>query len=136
MSKLMRTTLTIEQELLEKFDVWIAKHSYSNRSEAVRDLMRNTLIEEEWASPTADVLAILSIVFDHGKHTLAQALTHIQHQAHHCILCSQHVHLDRHRCAEVIVMKGKAKQLRRLGEIIIATRGVKAGKLTLMSKNV
>ena len=136
MSELARTTLTIEQDLLEKFDVWMAKHSYSNRSEAVRDLMRNALIEQEWSSPDAEVLAVLSIVFDHGKHTLAQALTHIQHQTHHCILCSQHVHLDRQKCAEVIVMRGKAKQLRRLGERIIATRGVKAGKLTLMSKNV
>ncbi len=136
MSELARTTLTIEQELLEKFDTWMAKHSYANRSEAVRDLMRNTLIDQEWADPNAEVLAVLSIVFDHAKHTLSQALTHMQHEGHHCILCSQHVHLDRHKCAEVIVMKGKAKQLRLLGEKIIATRGVRAGKLTLMSRNV
>ncbi|NIA06171.1 MAG: nickel-responsive transcriptional regulator NikR [Actinobacteria bacterium] len=136
MSALARTTLAIERDLLEKFDAWMAKHSYASRSEAVRDLMRNTLVEQEWASPGAEVLAVLSIVFDHGKHTLSQALVHIQHEAHHCILCSQHVHLDRHRCAEVIVMQGKAGQLRRLGEAIIATRGVRAGKLTLMSTSV
>lgn len=136
MSELARTTLAIERDLLRKFDAWMVKHSYASRSEAVRDLMRNTLVEQEWASPAADVLAVLSIVFDHGKHTLSQALAHIQHEAHHCILCSQHVHLDRHRCAEVIVMQGKAAQLRRLGEAIIATRGVRAGKLTLLSPSV
>ena len=136
MSELARTTLAIERNLLEKFDLWLTKHSYANRSEAVRDLMRNTLIEQEWASPSAQVLAVLSIVFDHGRHSLSQALAHIQHEAHHCILCSQHVHLDRHKCAEVIVMQGKAAQLRRLGEAIIATRGVRTGKLTLMSKSL
>ena len=136
MSELARTTLAIEQDLLTKFDAWMAKHSYANRSEAVRDLIRNALVEQEWTSPSAEVLAVLSIVFDHGRHTLSQSLTHMQHEAHHCILCSQHVHLDRHRCAEVVVMQGKAAQLRRLGEAIIATRGVRAGKLTLMSKSV
>lgn len=136
MSELARTTLAIERDLLEKFDGWMAKHSYSSRSEAVRDLVRNALIEQEWASPSADVLAVLSIVFDHARHTLSQSLTHMQHQAHHCILCSQHVHLDRHKCAEIIVMQGKPAQLRKLGEAIIATRGVRAGKLTLMSKSV
>ena len=74
------------------------------------------------ATPQAEVVASLSIIYDHAAHTLAQELTHLQHEDHHAVLCSQHVHLDLHRCLEVILMAG--------------TGGVKAGKLTLMSTNV
>jgi len=136
MSHLVRTTLAIERDLLRGFDAWMATHGYENRSQAVRDLIRAALIEQEWTNPKAMVVAALSLIYDHSAHTLAQALTDIQHDDHHAILCSQHVHLDHHKCLEVILMQGTADQLRRLADTIIATRGVKAGKLTLMSKNV
>ena len=135
-NKLLRTTLAIEGNLLKKFDRWMSDHSYSNRSEAMRDLIRGALVEAEWDDPATEVVGVLSIVYDHARHTLSQALTDLQHQAHHSILCSQHVHLDRHKCAEVLLMKGKAKLLRQLAEIVIATRGVKTGKLTLLSESV
>jgi len=114
----------------------MAAHGYTNRSEAMRDLIRAALTEAEWADPEANVVASLSIIYDHAAHTLAQEVTHLQHEDHHAVLCSQHVHLDRHRCLEVILMSGTAGQLRRVADAIIATRGVKAGKLTLMSRNV
>jgi len=136
MSELTRTALAIEKDLLRKFDAWMASHGYDNRSEAVRDLMRSALTEAEWANPRAKVLAVLSIIYDHESHTLAQELAHIQHEDHDAILCSQHVHLDAHRCLEVILMKGTAAQLRRLADVIVATRGVRAGKLTPLSTNV
>lgn len=135
-NELVRTTLAIEGKLLKKFDHWMTDHRYNNRSEAMRDLIRGALVEAQWADPGADVVGVLSIVYDHAKHTLSQALTHLQHEAHDSILCSQHVHLDRHQCAEVVLMKGKAKRLRRLAEIVIATRGVKTGKLTLLSGSI
>jgi nickel-responsive transcriptional regulator NikR len=97
MSELTRTTLAIEKALLEKFDRWMAQHGYTNRSEAMRDLVRQALVEQEWSDPKADVVAALSIVYDHAAHTLAQQLTSLQHEDHHAILCSQHVHLDHHR---------------------------------------
>jgi len=136
MSDLTRTALAIDRDLLERFDRWMAGHGYHNRSEAVRDLIRNALIEQEWTDPRARVLAVLSVVFDHEAHTLAQELTHLQHEHHGSVLCSQHVHLDAEQCLEAVLMRGTAAQLRRLADRIIATRGVKAGKLTLLSTRV
>ena len=135
-SDLTRTTLAIDKGLLGRFDGWLAARGYTNRSEAMRDLIRAALTEAEWADPDAKVVASLSIIYDHAAHTLAQELTHLQHEDHRAVLCSQHVHLDQHRCLEVILMDGTAGQLRRVADTIIATRGVKAGKLTLMSRNV
>ncbi len=136
MSELTRTTLAIDRDLLERFDEWMGGHGYTNRSEAVRDLIRSALTEQEWADPNADVVASLSIIYDHAAHTLAQELTTRQHEDHHAVLCSQHVHLDHHRCLEVILMSGPAERLRRLADAIIATRGVRAGRLTLLSRHV
>jgi CopG family nickel-responsive transcriptional regulator len=136
MGELARTALAIDRGLLEKFDKWIAAHGYANRSEAVRDLMRGALVETEWADPKAKVVGALSIIYGHAQHALAQELTKLQHEDHHAILCSQHVHLDEDRCMETILMRGTAGQLRRLADTIIAQRGVKFGKLTLMSSNI
>jgi CopG family nickel-responsive transcriptional regulator len=136
MGELVRTALSLDGDLLVKFDEWMAARGYTNRSEAVRDLMRAAMVEREWADPKAKVVASLSIIYDHAAHTLAQALAHMQHEDHRAILCSQHVHLDHRRCLEVILMRGTAGQLRRLSDAIVATRGIQAGKLTLMSLNV
>jgi CopG family transcriptional regulator, nickel-responsive regulator len=135
MPELTRTALAIDKDLLEKFDDWMAAHGYENRSQAVRDLIRATLIQEEWANPDTQVVASLSLIYDHS-HALAQELTQMQHEDFHAILCSQHVHLGHDRCLEVILLQGKAGQLRRLADSIIATRGVVAGQLTMMSKTV
>ena len=136
MSQLVRTAVALDKDLLKRFDKWMTAHGYTNRSEAVRDLIRSALVEQEWRDPQANVLATLSIIYDHEKHELAQQLTHIQHSDYRVVLCSQHVHLDKHRCLEVIILSGTAKQLRRIADAIISARGVKAGKLTLMSKEI
>ncbi len=136
MSDLTRTALAIDKGLLAKFDGWMKRHGYTNRSEAVRDLVRSALVEEQWRDPGANVVAVLSIIFDHAARDLAQEVTEMQHKDHHAVLCSQHVHLDHHRCLEVILMQGKARQLRRLADGIIATRGIHAGKLTMLSLNI
>jgi len=136
MSGLTRTTLAIDADLLTRFDEWMANHGHTNRSEAVRDLIRAALVEAEWHNPKAQVVAVLSVIFNHTARDLAQEVTEIQHEHFHAVLCSQHVHLDDHDCLEVIIMQGEARQLRRLADTIVATRGVKAGKLTLLSQNV
>ena len=136
MGKLTRTALAIDQDLLKRFDKWMAGHGYTNRSEAVRDLIRSALVQDEWKTPSARVVATLSIIYDHERHELAQYLTRLQHADHGAILCSQHVHLDEHNCLEVIVMQGTARQLRRVADAISATRGVKAGKLALLSREI
>ncbi|MDY7010584.1 MAG: nickel-responsive transcriptional regulator NikR [Planctomycetota bacterium] len=136
MSKLTRTALAIEEELLARFDNWTTAHGYSNRSEALRDLVRSALVKAEWEKPAAKVLATLSIIYDHQQRELSKQLTALQHADHHAILCSQHVHLDRHKCLEVIVMSGTVRQLRRICDAITAARGVLTGKLTLLSKKL
>lgn len=136
MSELTRTTLAIEKGLLAKFDRWMAHHGYTNRSEAMRDLVRQALVQQEWSDPMAKVVATLSIIYDHAAHTLAQELANLQHEDHHAILCSQHVHLDHDRCLEVIILRGSTQSLRRIADAIIAMRGVQAGELTLMSVNI
>jgi len=136
MSDLTRTALAIDVGLLEKFDQWLSAHGYTNRSEAIRDLIRGALVEAEWQHPGARVVAVLSLIYDHASRALAQELTSIQHRDHHAVLCSQHVHLDERLCLEAIVMQGTARQLRRLADTMVATHGVRAGKLTLLSGNV
>ena len=133
MSDLKRTTLAIEGPLLEQFDQWMRARGYTNRSEAVRDLMRSALVAESWSDPDAQVAGAVCIIYDHEAHTLAQELTHMQHEDHHAVLCSQHVHLDHHNCMETILLKGPAGRVRTLADAIIATRGVRAGKLTMMN---
>lgn len=136
MGNLTRTALAIDVDLLAKFDAWMADRGYTNRSEAMRDMIRSALVEHEWANPKAKMVAVVSVIFDHAARDLAQEVTEIQHKDHHCILCSQHVHLDHHNCLEVILMQGPAGQLRRMADAIVSTRGVKAGKLTLLSPDV
>jgi len=136
MSALTRTALAIDTDLLRRFDRWMARRGYDSRSEAVRDLIRSALVQQEWEDPSAEVVASLAIIYDHQRHELAQQLTHLQHADHHAIICSQHVHLDQANCLEVIIMRGRARQLRRLADTITATKGVRAGELTLLSLKV
>ena len=136
MGELARTALAMERELLEKFDAWMARHGYASRSEAMRDLIRAALVEQQWTTGRAKVVATLCVIYDHAERALAQELTRLQHRDHHAILCSQHVHLDERRCVETILMRGAAAQLRRIADAIISIRGVKLGKLTLLSANV
>jgi CopG family nickel-responsive transcriptional regulator len=136
MTKIARTALAIDRDLLQRFEKWMARHGYTNRSEAVRDLIRSALVEAEWEEPSAAVVACLSIIYDHQRYELAQQLTHLQHADHHAVLCSQHVHLDKDNCLEVILMQGPARQLRHIADALTSRRGVRAGKLTLLSRNI
>jgi CopG family nickel-responsive transcriptional regulator len=136
MGELKRTTLAIDGGLLEQFDAWIAGRGYANRSEAVRDLIRAALTEQAWESGDDEVVGVLSLVYDHASRDLAQELTHIQHEAHHAVLCSQHVHMDRHKCLEVVIMRAAPESLRRLADALSTARGVSAGKLSLLSERL
>jgi CopG family transcriptional regulator, nickel-responsive regulator len=136
MSTLARTTLAIDSKLLKDFDGWMARRGYSNRPEAVRDLIREALTQEEWADPKAEAVAVLSIIYDHDSRTLSKDLTSVQHEEFHSIICSQHVHLDHHKCLEVILLRGTAQRLRNVANAIISMRGVHAAQLTPLSKNL
>lgn len=133
---LARTTLAIDEQLLSRFDDWMTRRGYTNRSEAMRDLLRAELTRDQAEDAEAEIVAVLSVIFDHEARDLAQELTHIQHQDHHAILCSQHVHLDYHNCLECIIMQGPAGRLRRVADAISSTRGVRVGQLTYLSDKV
>jgi len=132
MSDLARTGLSIDRELLAKFDVAIAKRNYKNRSEAVRDLIRDHLVGEE-ADSNKVVVGTLTIVYDHHRPNLTEKLVEAQHHAGGSVLAATHVHLDHHNCLEVVIMKGRSKELRHLADQILSLRGVKHGQLVITS---
>jgi len=132
MSNLERFGVSLPKDLIEKFDRLIEKKGYSSRSEAIRDLMRDSIIDQN-IEEDKEVVGVITIVFDHHTRELTDKLTDIEHDHHKTIVSSTHIHLDHHNCLEVIVVKGKAKKVKELGEKLISTKGVKHGKLILTS---
>lgn len=131
MSGLSRIGVAIDSDLLAKFDRLIGKRGYTNRSEAFRDLIRDELVEQTWESPDSQVVGTVTLVYDHHVRQLSQKLTAIQHDHHHAILSTLHVHLDHDNCLEVIVVKGKSAEVRKVADALISTKGVKHGRLTI-----
>jgi len=131
MGKTIRFGVSLDSDLLEKFDNHCEERSYQTRSEAIRDLIRNTLVQREWEQAEGDLAGTLTLVYDHHKSGLSQRLTEIQHDAHDVIQSSLHVHLDHHNCLEVIILKGDAETIKDLGQKLISTKGVKHGNLAL-----
>ena len=113
MSDLIRFGVSLEKELLEKFDSKIKKENYSNRSNAIADLIRENLIEQEWSEDKV-VAGVINIVYDHNKRDLVNNLTNIQHEHQDLIISSQHIHLDHSFCFEIVVVKGKPSELKNL----------------------
>jgi CopG family nickel-responsive transcriptional regulator len=130
MAELVRFGVSIPDDLLEKFDVLITEKGYTNRSEAIRDLIRDRLVEDQWGQDEHEVVGTVTVVYNHEQSDLAQKLTEIQHRKHDLIVSSVHVHLDAHNCLEVLIMRGRADEVRKAGQLLISTRGVKHGKIT------
>jgi CopG family nickel-responsive transcriptional regulator len=131
MGELSRIGVAIDSDLLDRFDEHIAKRGYTNRSEAFRDMIREDLVEHASESPEARVIGTVTLVYDHHVRMLSDRLTDLQHDAHHIILSTLHVHLDHDNCLEVIVVKGKSTEVRRIADALISTKGVKLGRLTI-----
>jgi len=131
MSELSRIGVAIDSDLLEKFDKLIARRGYANRSEAFRDLIREELVEKAWESPESRVVGTVTIVYDHHVRLLNEKLTDLQHEFYHYILSTLHVHLDPDNCLEVLVLRGKAADLKKIADTLITTKGVKHGRLTI-----
>ncbi|MGA8830696.1 MAG: nickel-responsive transcriptional regulator NikR [Desulfomonilaceae bacterium] len=131
MPELVRFGVSIPDDLLEKFDDLINKKGYTNRSEAIRDLIRDRLVEDQWSEPGHEVVGTATVVYNHEQSDLAQKLTEIQHRTHNLIISALHVHLDAHNCLEVLILRGESEQVRKTCELLISTRGVKHGKMTM-----
>jgi CopG family nickel-responsive transcriptional regulator len=136
MGELSRIGVAIDGELLERFDRLIAERGYTNRSEAFRDLIRDELVEKTWESPESQVVGTVTLVYDHHVRLLNEKLTAIQHEFHHSILSTLHVHLDHDNCLEVLVVRGRAGDVTRVADVLISTKGVKHGRLTITTTGV
>lgn len=126
-----RIGISLEKDLLDRFDRLTAQKGYATRSEAVRDLIRDALVQREWSEGggAEERVAVAALVYDHDSSSLAQKLAHIQHENHKAVVSALHVHLDEHNCLEVLVLRGRAKDVLRMGEGLVSTKGVKYGKL-------
>lgn len=131
MARVVRFGVSVEPELLREFDNLIKKMGYGNRSEAIRDLIRERLVEEEWKDENQETVGILGLVYDHNRRELMESLTRVQHKHIPVIISSVHVHLDQHNCLEVIVLKGKSSLIRKTAEELLVTKNVKHGKLIM-----
>ena len=130
MSDIIRFGVSLEKELLEKFDILIKEKKYPNRSEAIRDLIRENLVRREWVEGK-EVAGAITLVFDHHKRDLVNNLTDIQHDFRQLIISSQHIHLDHDNCLEIIVVRGKPTEVRELADKLRAAKGVKYGSLSI-----
>ncbi len=131
MSEIARFGVSIDNQLIKKFDALIARKGYATRSEAIRDMIRDTLVEEEWESGEQETVGTITIVYNHHTRELDHALTGMQHKSFHQIISALHVHLDAHNCLEVLVVKGKSRAVKKIADRLIGTKGVKHGKLTM-----
>ncbi len=129
---LKRFSISLENNLLKNFDRYIQAQSYSNRSEAIRDLIRKALVKQEWESDS-NVMGVITLVYDHHRHQLQEKVTEVQHDYHHHIVSSTHVHMDHNNCLEVIIVKGNAQDVQDLADKLIALRGVRDGNLAMSS---
>lgn len=133
MSEVTRFGVAMDKVLLSRFDSLISKKGYGNRSEAIRDLVRSELVDEEWKASNRETVGTVTIVYSHNIRELSDTLTELQHKYHTEIISCMHVHLDAHNCLEVLVVKGKSPRVKRIADILIATKGVKHGKLVMTS---
>ncbi len=130
MPKVARVTISVEESLLAQFESYIANNGYPTRSEAMKGLMRQAPVGQEWQKGT-DVAGTISIVYDHHKRGTMEKLTDAQHAFGDLIVCTQHVHLDHHNCMEVIVVRGHAAKIRKLVTSLQAVKGIKHSSLMM-----
>ena len=127
MGDVTRFGVSLEERLLDKYDRLIVRKGYANRSEAIRNLIRDSLVRERWKLGDVDAVGTLTLVYDHGTRELEERRTELQHANYKAIVSTLHVHLDAHHCLEVLVLRGKASLLKSISERLIGTRGVKHG---------
>ncbi|MFC1650862.1 nickel-responsive transcriptional regulator NikR [Candidatus Latescibacterota bacterium] len=132
-NKIIRFGVSIGESLLEKYDALIDDKGYTNRSEAIRDLIRDKLVESEWKNDAGidNAIGTITIVYDHHTREVGDKLTDIAHNFHDLVISNMHVHLTHSSCLEVMVVKGAGDQIRNFADKVISIRGVKHGKLVI-----
>ncbi len=133
MPDLIRFGISMEKKLLDRLDQEIVKRRFQNRSEAIRDLIRNQLVEVDWSRDEEEVAGTITIIYNHHVRGLSDLLLAVQHEHHDLIVSVMHVHLEHEHCLEVMVIKGPAGEAKQLANRLIGVKGVKHGKLTITS---
>lgn len=130
MGQLTRFGVAMDEDLLERFDALVARRGVAaNRSEAMRDLVRDALVEAEWEDSDEEIVGTVTMVFDHHASDLSEKLDGLQHRHFDKIVSTMHIHLDAHNCLEVLVVRGSSGQVRDIADALLGTKGVKHGKL-------
>lgn len=129
MGQTIRFGVSLDSDLLDKFDVLCEQQSYQTRSEAIRDLIRERLVAEEWKGERGPAMGVLSLVYSHEVRELSKKLTDIQHHHLGIILSTTHIHMDEHNCLEVVILKGSAREIQEVAGRLLSAKGVKHGKL-------
>ena len=130
MSDLVRFGVSLERELLNKFDKFAREKRYPNRSEALRALIRENLVKKEWIEGK-EVAGTITLVYDHHRREIVNTLTDIQHDFGQLVISTQHVHLDHNNCLEIVVVKGRSREVEQLAQRLKSTKGIKHGSLTM-----
>lgn len=127
-------TISVEKELLERFEKLTRRIGYTSRSEAIKDLIRDFLVREKWEAGNAEVTGVISVVYDHEKRALADKLIDLQHRRLANIISTMHIHIDEHNCLEVIALKGRAKEIKKIADEVRSTKSVKHVRLLMTGK--
>jgi CopG family nickel-responsive transcriptional regulator len=137
MGRLARFSVAMDEDLLERFDALVARRgTAANRSEAVRDLVRDALVDAEWEGSDEEIVGTVTMVFDHHASDLSEKLDALQHEHYREIVSTMHVHLDPHNCLEVLVIRGSSAEVRDIADGLLGTKGVKHGKLVTTTSGI
>jgi CopG family transcriptional regulator, nickel-responsive regulator len=133
MAQLSRIGVSLDSDLLDRFDKFIAEKGYDNRSEAFRDLIRDRLVGSAVVASMAPVVGTVTLIYDHHTRLLPEKLADLQHDHHEVVISTLHAHLDHDTCMEVVVLRGKSREVQQLADRLISTKGVQHGRLVMSS---
>ena len=131
MGVLSRIGIALDSDLLKRFDRFIGRQGYTNRSEAFRDLIRDKLVTEKTAHPNATVVGTVTLIYDHHAHGITEKLTEVQHENHDLVVSTSHAHLDHESCLEVLIVHGRSARVARFADRLIGLKGVQHGRLVM-----
>ncbi len=135
MEQIERIGVSLDKDLLASFDELIGGQGYTNRSEAIRDLIRQRLSSEQLSDPQSEAVAAVFLVYDHHSAKVIEQIIGLQHSHILQTICATHIHLDKHDCLEIIVLRGQVAEINKMGERMLSLKGVKLGKINLISTN-
>ena len=133
MPKVTRFAVSLEEPLFHQLEKLVRRHTYSNRSEYIRDLVRSKIVEAQWSDKKGPVLGTLTLVYDHHAYQLSDKLVELQHRQHKMVLAVTHVHLDSQLCAEMIMLMGESSEIRKLADLVGQQKGVLHSTLSISS---